>query len=146
MKQNSFFQQNSFGLAALASARDWAIFSAVVFCVLCLAQAALLWSHMDRDAVRCTLLGAFVGMLPSVLGCIPVHGVVDEMSRDALDSFLRSMKFVRCSELNGTRFCTQNTSAWMRWDSNRVAVKALANGQLSVTMPLYCYHILKRRR
>lgn len=145
MKPNHFFQQRSFGLAALASARDWAIFSAIVLCVLCLALTALVWLHMDRDALRFTLIGAFVGMLPSVLGCIPVRGVVDVMSRDALDSFLRSMKFVRYSERNGTRFCTQNTSAWMRWDSNRVAIKELSNGQLSVTMPFYCYQILKRR-
>jgi hypothetical protein len=143
--KKSFFQKQSIGLAPLASPRDWAIFSAVVLGVLGLTEAALVWSHKEQDALRFMLIGGFVGMLPSVLMCLPVYGVVDELSRDALEPFLRSMKFVRRSERNGTQFCTQNTSAWMRWDANRVAIKPLSNGQLSVTRPFYCYRILKQR-
>lgn len=145
MMKKSFFQKRSIGLAPLASTRDWAIFSTVVIGVLGLTEAALVWSHVDKNALRFMLIGGFVGMLPSVLMCLPVYGVVDELSRDALESFLRSMKFVSCSERNGTQLRTQNTPTWMRWDSNRVAIRPLSHGQLSVTMPLYCYRILKRR-
>lgn len=143
--KKSFFQKHSIGLTALASPRDWAIFLGVVLGFLGLAEAALVWSHMDKDDLQIILIGTFLGMLPSVLMCLPVYGVVDELSRDALESFLRSIKFVRSSERNGTRLCTQDTPAWMRWDSNRVTIRPLSNGQLSVTMPLYCYRILKRR-
>lgn len=146
MVKKSFFQKQSIGLAALASTRDWAIVSGVVLGVLGLAEAALVWSHIDKDVLQITLIGAFAGMLPSVLMCLPVYGIVDELSRDALESFLRSIKFVRYSERNETRFCTQNTPTWMRWDSNRVTIRPLSNGQLSVTMPLYCYQILKQRK
>jgi hypothetical protein len=145
MMKKSFFQKRSIGLAALASARDWAIILAVVLGVFGLTEAALVWSFMDKDNLQFMLIGGFVGMLPSVLMCLPVYGVVDELSRDALESFLRSMKFVRYFERNETQFYTQNTPAWMRWDSNRVAIRPLLNGQLSVTMPFYCYRILKRR-
>lgn len=145
MTEKIFFQKRSIGLTALASKRDWAIFSCVVLGFLGLAYTALVWSFMGKEDLRFMLIGAFVGMLPSVLMCLPVHGIVDDLSRDGLDSFLRSMKFVRYSERNETRFCTQNTPRWTRWDSNRVTVKQLSNGQLSVTMPIYCYQILKRR-
>lgn len=145
MIKKSFFQKQSIGLAALASPRDWAIFLGVVLGFLGLAEAALAWSHMDKDELQIILIGTFLGMLPSVLMCLPVYGIVDELSRDALESFLRSNKFVRSSERNGTRFCTQDTPTWMRWDSNRVTIRRLSNGQLSVTMPFYCYRILKQR-
>ena len=145
MMKKSFFQKQSIGFAALASMRDWVIFLGVVLGFLGLAEAALVWSHLDKDDLQIILIGTFLGMLPSVLMCLPVYGIVDELSRDALESFLRSIKFVRYSERNETRFCTQNTPTWMRWDSNRVTIRRLSNGQLSVTMPLYCYRILKQR-
>lgn len=146
MTMKSFFQKQSIGLAALASTRDWAIFLGVVLGFLGLAEAALAWSYLDKGDLQIILIGAFLGMLPSVLMCLPVYGTVDELSRDALESFLRSSKFVRYSERNETLFCTQNTPTWMRWDSNRVTIRPLSNGQLSVTMPLYCYRILKQRK
>lgn len=83
-------------------------------------------------------------MLPAVLPCLPVYGVVDELSRDALESFLRSVKFVRYVERDETTFYTQDTPTWTRWDSNRVAIRLLSEGKLSVTMPWYCYRILKQ--
>lgn len=142
----SFFKKQSIGIAALASWRDWAIVFVIVVGVLGLREAVLLWSLMDRDVLRSVLIGACVGMLPSILMCLPVHGVVDELSHDALQSFLKSAKFTRHVEQNGTRFYTQNTPSWLRWDSNRVAVKPLASGQLSVSMPYYCYRLLQRWR
>jgi hypothetical protein len=146
MMKKRFFQKQSIGFAPLASARDWAIVAVIVAGVLSLREIVLLFSLMDREDLRITLTGACIGMLPSVLMCLPVHGVVDELSRDALRSFLGSMKFIRLVERNGTRFYTQNTPSWMRWDSNRVAVRPLPDGQLGVTMPFYCYWTLKRRR
>lgn len=144
MKKN-FFQKRSVGFAALASVRDWAIALVLVAVVLGLSEVALRWSLMDTQTMRVVLIGVFFGMLPSVLMCLPVHGVVDGLSRDALHSFLKSMKFTRSFERNDIRFFTQNTPAWARWDSNRVAVKSLPDGQLSVAMPFYCYRILKKR-
>lgn len=144
MMKTSFFEKRSIGIAALASTRDWAIVSVLIVCVLGLSEAALLWSLMDKHDLRFTLIGVFAGMLPSVLTCLPVQGVVDELSRDALQSFLRSIKFVRYTEQNGTQFYTQNTPTWTRWDSNRVTIMPLPDGQLSVIMPLYCYEMLKR--
>jgi hypothetical protein len=141
-----FFQKRSIGFAALASARDWAIVAVIIAGILALRELVLLFSLMDRQELRMTLIGTFTGMLPSVLICLPVHGVVDELSRDALQSFLGSMKFIRHFERNGTRIYIQNTPAWMRWDSNRVAIKPLPDGQLGVTMPFYCYRMLKRWR
>lgn len=146
MTTKSFFQKQSIGLAALASTRDWTIFLGVVLGFLALAEAALAWSYLDNDDLQIILIGTFLGMLPSVLMCLPVYGTVDELSRDALESFLRSNKFVRYSERNETLLCTQNTPTWMRWDSNRVTIRPLSNGQLSVAMPLYCYRILKQRK
>ena len=144
MTKKSFFQKQSFGYAALASKRDWIIILAIVAGFLALSKAALLLSLVDWPLMRLMLIGGFFGMLPSVLMCLPVHGVVDELSGDALRSFLKSMKFTRSFEQNGMRLYTQDTPTWMRWDSNCVAVKSLPNGQLGVTMPLYCYRILKR--
>ena len=144
MKTN-FFRKRSIGFAALASVRDWAIVLVIVVGVLGLGDAALRWSLMDTHTLRIVLIGTFSGMLPSVLMCVPVHGVVDGLSRDALHSFLQSMKFTRSFERNNVRFFTQNTPAWVRWDSNRVAVQSLPDGQLSVAMPFYCYRILKKR-
>lgn len=134
------------GLAVLASTRDWAIMLVLVVCILGMAEAVALWSFMDKDLLQSMLIGACIGMLPSVLMCVPVYGVVDDLSRDALHSFLKSVKFTRHVEKNGTQFYTQDTPAWMRWDSNRVTIDPLPGGQLSVAMPLYCYRILKRRR
>lgn len=142
----SFFKKRSIGFAALASWRDWAIVFVIVVGVLGLQEAVLLWSLMDKDVLRSVLIGACFGMLPSVLMCLPVHGVVDELSHDALQSFLRSAKFTRHVEQHGTRFYTQNTPSWMRWDSDRVAVKPLPNGKLGVSMPFYCYRLLQRWR
>jgi hypothetical protein len=140
----SFFHKQSIGFAALASVRDWAILSIIIVGVLGLRAALLLWSHMDRHDLQFAFIGGGVGMLPSILMCLPVHGVVDDLSRDAFHSFLNSMKFTRRFERNGTQFYTQNTPRLMRWDSNRVVVKSLPNGQLSVSMPFYCYRFLKR--
>ncbi|WP_198117202.1 hypothetical protein [Massilia rhizosphaerae] len=143
--KKSFFQKRSIGLAALASARDWIILLIVILGVLGLRDAVILLSPMDKDLADPTLLiGAFVGMLPSILICLPVHGVVDQLSRDALHSFLKSKKFTRYSEHEGTQHYTYNAPAWMRWDSNRVTIKPLTNGQLSVSMPFYSYRALKR--
>lgn len=145
--KKSFFQKRSIGFAALASVRDWIILSILILGVLGLREAVILLSPMHKDLADPTLLiGAYAGMLPSILFCLPVHGVVDQLSRDALHSFLKSKKFTRCSERNGTQYYTQNTPTWMRWDSNRVAIKPLTNGQLSVSMPFYCYRLLKRWR
>jgi hypothetical protein len=144
MKKMSFFQKRSIGLAAFASTRDWLIFSAILLGFLVFIEAALWWSHMDRVAVRFMAIGGFIGMLPAVVMSLPVYGVVDELSRDALESFLRSMKFVRYVERDETTFCTQDTPRWTRWDSNRVTIRPLSEGKLSVTMPLYCYRILKQ--
>lgn len=142
--KTSFFQKQSFGYAALASKRDWAIVSALVVGILALSQAAFFLSLIDRHLMRSMLIGGFIGMLPSILMCLPVYGVVDGLSNDALRSFLKSMKFTRSFERNGVQFYTQDTSAWMRWDSNRVAVELLPNGKFSVAMPWYCYRVLNR--
>ncbi|WP_449406284.1 hypothetical protein [Massilia phosphatilytica] len=146
MMKKRFFQKQSIGFAPLASVRDWAIIAVIVAGILCLRELVLLFSLMDREDLQITLIGACFGMLPSVLMCVPVHGVVDGLSRDALRSFLESMKFIRLVEQDGTRLYTQNTPSWMRWDSNRVAVRPLPDGQLGVTMPIYCYWTLTRRR
>jgi hypothetical protein len=140
-----FFQKRSIGFAALASLRDWVIVLVIAAGFFGLCEAALRWSLMDTHTMHIVLIGIFFGMLPSVLMCVPVHGVVDGLSRDALHSFLQSMKFTRSFERNNVRFFTQDTPAWARWDSNCVAVKSLPDGQLSVAMPLYCYRILKKR-
>ena len=144
MMKTNFFQKQSIGFAALASARDWAIVLVLVVGFLGLSEVVLRWSLMDTHTMRIVLIGEFFGMLPSVLMCLPVRGVVDGLSRDALHSFLKSVKFTRTFERNNIQFYTQNTPAWARWDSNRVAVKSLPNGQLSVAMPFYCYRILKK--
>jgi hypothetical protein len=145
MMKKSFFQKRSIGLAALASARDWIIFLIVILGVLGLREAAVMFLPMDKDLADPTLLlGAFAGMLPSILMCLPVQGVVDQLSRDALHSFLQSKKFTLYSEREGTQYYSYNAPAWMRWDSNRVTIKPLTNGQLSVSMPLYSYRALKR--
>lgn len=49
-----FFQKRSIRLTALASARDWAIFSCVVLGFLGLAYAASVWSYMDKDDLQVT--------------------------------------------------------------------------------------------
>ena len=141
----SFFQKQSIGLTALASMRDWAILAIVFVGVLGLREAVLLWSHVDKHDLQFAFVGGCVGMLPSILMCLPVHGVVDDLSRDAFHSFLKSMKFTRRFERNGIQFYTHDTPRLMRWDSNRITVKSLADGNLSVSMPLYCYQALKRR-
>lgn len=143
--ESGIFQKRRVGLAALASPRDWIIVSIVILGILGLREAVFLFAPMDDGATHLfVLFGAVAGMLPSILMCLPVHGVVDELSRDALHAFLTSKKFIRTSECNGTRFYTHNTPSWMRWDSNRVVIKPLRNGQLSVSMPFYCYRMLKR--
>jgi hypothetical protein len=143
--KTSFFQKRSIGLAALASARDWTIVSILILAVLGLREAILLLAPMDKDITSpIVLFGVFSGMLPSILMCLPVHGIVDGLSRDALHAFLKSNKFNQRSERNGTQYYTQNTPTWMRWDSNRVAIKPQTDGRLSVTMPLYFYRVLKR--
>ncbi|QJE03645.1 hypothetical protein HH212_26395 (plasmid) [Massilia forsythiae] len=144
MVKTSFFYKQFVGFAALASKRDWAIVSSMVVGILGLSKALLTWAHVDSNTVRSMTLCGLAGMLPSILICLPVYGVVDDLSRDALHSFLKSLKFTRYFDRNGIRFYTQNTSAWMRWDSNRVAVSLLPNGQLRVVMPFYCYRVLKR--
>lgn len=144
MMKKSFFQKQSIGFAPLASVRDCVMVAILVAGMLGLREAILLWSPVDTLLLRSMLIGACAGMLPSILMCLPVHGVVDDLSRDAFHSFLKAMKFVRHVELNGTHFYTYDTPAWMRWDSNRVTIKSLPNGQLSVSMPFYCYRVLKQ--
>jgi len=144
MMQKRFFQKQSIGFAALASARDWAIVIGMILGILALREAALLRSLMDKDLLRSVFIGACAGMLPSILICLPVHGTVDSLSRDALQAFLKSRKFIRRFERDGTQFYIYDAPAWMRWDSNRVTLKPLANGQLQVSMPYYCYRVLKR--
>ena len=146
MMKKNFFQKRSIGFAALASMRDWVIVLVIVAGFFGASELAVRWSLMDAHTMRIVLIGSFFGMLPSVLMCIPVHGVVDGLSRDALHSFLKSMKFTRSFERNNVRFFIQNTPAWARWDSNCVAVTSLPDGQLSVAMPLYCYRMLKTPR
>jgi hypothetical protein len=62
MMQKRFFQKQSIGFAALASARDWAIVIGMILGILALREAALLRSLMDKDLLRSVFIGACAGM------------------------------------------------------------------------------------
>lgn len=144
--KRSFFQKQSIGLSALASVRDCALALALVAGSLVLIYGLMRWVLMDTQDIQVVSIGALIGMLPSVLMCLPVYGVVDGTSHDALHSYLKAVKFTRNVEQNNIQFYTQDTPAWARWDSNRIAVKSLPDGRLSIVMPLYCYYRLKKSR
>lgn len=114
MLKISFFHKQFVVFAALASKRDWAIVAIMVIGILGLSEALSTWAQVNSDTVRSMTLCGLACMLPSILICLPVHGVVEDLSRDALHSFLKSLKFTRYFDCNGIRIYTQDTSAWMR--------------------------------
>jgi hypothetical protein len=136
------FIKQSIGVNPLLSVRDWLVLFGV------LGALAAIWLLLASDSSapiwRGALCGGIGGSFPSLLACLPVRGAVAADRSTAFYGRVEQAGFVAAGETAQGRIYTLNRPRWMRWDSNRVVIRAAADGALQVTAPFYFYWRLKR--
>jgi len=136
------FIKQSIGLSPLLTMRDWLLFFGII------GALAAIWLLLAPDSAapfaRGALFGAIGGSLPSMLACLPVRGTVAADRSTSFFGRVEQAGFVAAGETAEGRIYQLNRPRWMRWDSNRIVVRAAADGALQVTAPFYFYWRLKR--
>ena len=139
------FEKESTGWQALASARDWVTFLAIAAGFIVVGLFLIFRVGLDRRAIIGSMIGAGIGMLPSVLMCLPVRGRVSSLSKSQFVEAITELRFRFDTEQNGTTMYTYCSSPWMRWDSNRVTLRKSRDGDWDATVPIYVFRALKKR-
>ena len=139
------FEKKSTGWQALASSRDWALVLAIVAGFMGTGLFLIVRVGLERGAIISSLVGAVIGMLPSILLCLPVRGRVSSLSKSQSVAAITDLRFRFDAERDGTAIYTDNSPRWMRWDSNRVTLRKSQDGEWEATVPIHVFRILKKK-
>jgi hypothetical protein len=139
------FEKESTGWRALASARDCTTVLAIAIGFMVVGLVLIFRLGFERGPIIASMIGAVIGMLPSVLICLPVRGRVSSLSKGQFVEAITELRFHFDSEQDGTVIYTYGSSRWMRWDSNRVALRKSRDGEWDVTVPIYVFRALRKR-
>jgi hypothetical protein len=139
------FEKESTGWQALATARDWGTALAIAAGFVGVGLFLIFRVGLERGAIISSLVGAMIGMLSSILLCLPVRGRVSALSKSQFVDAITELRFRFDTEQDGTAIYTYSSPRWMRWDSNRVTLSKLQDGDWDATVPIYVFRALKKR-
>jgi hypothetical protein len=104
------------------------------------------YSYYDLNGKLLTYIGigAFIGMLPALFSCLPVHG---EVSNSSLERFIKQIQvfgFIPQNIQKNNQFYVHKSPRGVRWDSNCITISEQSKTHLKVTVPLYVYILIKK--
>jgi hypothetical protein len=140
--KHTFFQKESVGLNPFASQRDWAIFAALIFVLAALFIGFWRWTSASKGLVQAMSIGALVGMLPSLVLTLPVRGMVPRSQKERFLVEIARFRFVVAHEEAVVAIYVFPAPWWAKWDSKRVVIQELEDGDYLATIPLYVFRKL----
>jgi hypothetical protein len=136
------FQKESISVNPFVSIRDWTMF----FGVLAIFGGAFLgfqiWTSTPSGLIQSMTLGAFVGMIPSLVLVLPVRGVVPGREKGRFLAEITKRRFIPAHEEAALTIYTFCAPWWAKWESNRVVLQDLEDGDIQTTIPLYLFRRL----
>jgi len=144
MEQN-IFQRQSTGFNPLLGIRDWTIFIFILAIIVLAVTTIFSWIGGSSSLMWSTLIGALLGIMPSIFLCLPVSGTVSPIHKNKFLTVIFEKRFT-LEYRHGTRSVYVFTSPhWMRWDSNRVTLDEAEGKDIEATVPLYIFKALQKK-
>jgi len=134
------FHKTRVGYNPFLGMRDWGIFLAIYLSAPVVAYLIISALHLNAAAIPSILIGAFVGSLPAMVMCLPVHGWIAKDDFIKFKTQIINQGFRLSADSEAQKIFTYKSARWTRWDSNRVVIASdAASDTIPVVIPLYVY-------
>lgn len=133
------FQKESIGVNPFVSIRDWTMFFGILAVFGAVFLGFRIWTSASSGLIQSMILGALVGMTPSLVLVLPVQGVVPGRERGRFLAEITKRRFIPAHEEAALAIYTFRAPWWAKWESNRVVLQDLEDGDIQATIPLYLF-------